>query len=118
VQEVLLDAALLRERGVHVPEGILIQRSAFGDRRPTLFCVKKYLPKKFHSAWENVNLTFDAADDNSVTRDPAECWRHPIRPDIQAALLAAGLALEDLPPSLQVSGTLMNERWNAQPDAR
>ena len=34
-------------RGFTVPEGILIQASAFGDRRPTLFAVKKFLLKKF-----------------------------------------------------------------------
>lgn len=44
VHDVLLDKAELKRRGVVVPEGILIQRSAFGDRRPTLFAVKHFLP--------------------------------------------------------------------------
>jgi hypothetical protein len=68
VKSVLLSPEEIRRRGVQVPEGVLIQRSAFGDRRPTLFCIKKYLPTRFHSAWENVNLTFDAvfADDDEA----------------------------------------------------
>ena len=58
VAKIILDRDELLARGLVVPEGILIQASAFGDRRPTLFAVKKFLPKKFHKAWENVNWTF------------------------------------------------------------
>ena len=59
VMSVLLNKEELARRGVDIPEGLLIQRSAFGDRRPTLFCVKKFLPKKHMDVWQNVNLTFD-----------------------------------------------------------
>ncbi|WKX75821.1 hypothetical protein [Zobellia laminariae] len=48
VHKIWLDDSELRRRGLKVPEGILIQTSAFGDRRPTLFCVKKFLPEKYH----------------------------------------------------------------------
>src|SRR5436190_20293634 len=54
VNHVVLQPEELAKRGVNVPEGILIQASAFGDRRPTLFAVKKFLPPKYHGAWENV----------------------------------------------------------------
>jgi hypothetical protein len=41
VVSVLLNDEALKNRGIVVPDGLLIQRSAFGDRRPTLFVVKK-----------------------------------------------------------------------------
>jgi hypothetical protein len=41
VIEVLLRHEELQRRGVTVPDGILIETSVFGDRRPTLFAVKK-----------------------------------------------------------------------------
>src|SRR5262245_38113954 len=47
VNKVLLRPEELERRGVRVPPKILIQTSAFGDRRPTLFAVKKFLPAKF-----------------------------------------------------------------------
>src|ERR1700722_2327432 len=104
VRNVILDRDELLKRGVAVPEGILLQRSSFGDRRPTLFCVKKYLPKRFHGAWENVNLTFDAQyPDDAVSRDAEVSWRKPVRPDIQSLLLAAGLPLECIPEKFQVT---------------
>ena len=53
VNNVLLRPEELEKRAVCIPPGILIQTSAFGDRRPTLFAVKKFLPVKFHDAWEN-----------------------------------------------------------------
>ncbi len=89
VKLVLLNKAELKERGIVPPEGILIQRSTFGDRRPTLFCVKKYLPTKYHDAWENVNLTFDNTyDPDEVPRDGALAWRRPLPVEMQAQLMA------------------------------
>ncbi|MBV8881592.1 MAG: hypothetical protein JO332_16670, partial [Planctomycetaceae bacterium] len=70
VNEVVLNPTLLRERGVVPPAGILIQRSSFGDRRPTLFCLKKYVPERLRTLWQNANLTFDnLVTDDSVPRD-------------------------------------------------
>jgi hypothetical protein len=94
IVSVLLSTEELAKRGLNVPEGILIQRSAFGDRRPTLFCVKKYLPKKFHDVWQNVNLTFDNEfTDETVSRAPDVAWRQPLPVALQADAMAAG---EDL----------------------
>jgi hypothetical protein len=57
VDEVLLNDSELDKRGVHVPEGVVIQRSAFKDKRPTLFCVTENMPRK--SLWEKTTFTFD-----------------------------------------------------------
>lgn len=98
VMKVLLRPEELGKRGVQVPEEILIQTSAFGDRRPTLFVVKKFLPAKFHGAWENVNITFDNPfEDNEISRDPKECWRLPLPVPLQNAALAGGVDLQALP---------------------
>jgi hypothetical protein len=82
VARVLLRPQELAARGVEVPAGILIQTSAFGDRRPTLFVVKKFLPSRFHGAWESVNITFDNeyADDQirATPRRPGD-GRCPLR---------------------------------------
>ena len=95
VAEVLLDRDELARRGVVVPDGILIQRSAFGDRRPTLFAVKHFLPEAFSNVWQNVNITFDNAFvDATVPRTRDVCWRPPLSPDLQAREMAAGHDLE------------------------
>lgn len=98
VRRVVLQPAELKRRGVEIPKGILIQASAFGDRRPTLFAVKKFLPKKFHNAWENVNLTFDNEyDDADISREPLVAWRKPLPVSLQDALISAGADLETVP---------------------
>jgi hypothetical protein len=98
VNNVLLRPEELERRGVRLPPGILIQTSAFGDRRPTLFAVKKFLPEKFHDAWENVNLTFDNEyDDKDISRDPAVVWRKPLPVGVQTALIASNIDLEAAP---------------------
>lgn len=99
VANVLLDDQALLDRGVSVPEGILIQRSAFGDRRPTLFVVKKFLPERFSDVWQNVNITVDDLfDDASVSREPTTAWRQPLPVARQAQLMAEGRDLEELEP--------------------
>lgn len=98
VVDVLLDSEELARRGVNVPPGILIQTSAFGDRRPTLFVLKKFLPEKFHAAWENVNWTFNNEfEDEDVPYDTESSWRRPLRVDVQNALLAGGEDLQAVP---------------------
>jgi hypothetical protein len=95
VMAVLLNKEELARRGVHPPTDILIQRSAFGDRRPTLFCVKKYLPQKYSDVWQNVNLTIDNRfADESVSRAPEIAWRQPLPVDMQAEAIAHGVDLE------------------------
>lgn len=59
VFDVLLSDDALAARGIKRPENILIQRSAFGDRRPIIFVVKRFLPEEFSNVWQNVNITFD-----------------------------------------------------------
>ncbi len=97
VRSVLLNKEELKKRGVVPTEGILIQRSAFGDRRPTLFCVKKYLPEKYHSTWENVNLTFDNPfNQEDISRKAEVAWRRPLPVEVQSQLMASGIDLEEL----------------------
>lgn len=106
VLRVLLRKEELVKRGVQVPGGILIQTSAFGDRRPTLFVVKKFLPPRFHQVWQNVNITFDNEfDDAEVSRDPEACWRAPLPVALQNAAIAAGIDLESLPSQCGLSGS-------------
>lgn len=98
VSSVLVNRPELERRGVDIPDGILVQTSAFGDRRPNLFAVKKFLPERFHVAWENVNLTFDNEhEDGEVSRDPAMAWRKPLPVALQSQLIAANARLDDCP---------------------
>jgi hypothetical protein len=97
VHDVLLNDEELAARGVLVPDGILIQRSAFGDRRPTLFVVKHFLPEAFNNVWENVNITFDNEYlDSDVSRDRAICWRAPLPAGVQAQAMIDAEKLENL----------------------
>lgn len=98
VRDVFLNEVERRRRGIQVPDGVLVQTSSFGDRRPTLFVVKKFLPERFHSAWENVNITFDNEfADDEISRDPAIAWRQPLSVGLQNALLSSDVPLEDVP---------------------
>jgi hypothetical protein len=58
VESVIIEDSALRSRGIDTPQGMIVQRSAFGDKRPTLFCVTKYLPPGYQ--WKKVTLTFDS----------------------------------------------------------
>ena len=91
VVDVILNPVERQKRGITVPDDILVLRSAFGDRRPTLFCLKKYLCVELHRYWQNVNITFDnPATEDAVPLDTA-AWRKPLSAGIQAALIAAGM---------------------------
>lgn len=57
VLDVVLDRAEREERGVFVPENMLIQRSTFHDGRPTLFCVSAMT--KLAEPWRKLTYTFD-----------------------------------------------------------
>jgi hypothetical protein len=97
VASVLLNDEELSRRGVQRPSDILIQRSAFGDRRPTLFCVKKLLPEKYACVWKNVNITFDNEfEDSSVSRDADKAWRIPLPVHLQAMAMAEEKDLEQV----------------------
>jgi hypothetical protein len=98
VHNVWLNTVELENRGLEIPEGILIQTSAFGDRRPTLFVVKKFLPEKYRSAWENVNWTFNNPfKEEDVPFDSESAWRLPLSVSVQNALLANNIDLESIP---------------------
>jgi hypothetical protein len=58
VHRQILDADAIRGRGITVPEDMSLLRSAFGDGRPTLFCVSKAVPLAF--PWHRVTVTFDS----------------------------------------------------------
>lgn len=65
VRSVLINTEELARRGVQVPEDMTIQRSAFEDDRPTLFCITKYLPD-MGAAKKKVTVTFDEAWEKSL----------------------------------------------------
>ena len=93
----LLSDEALAARSIKRPENILIQRSAFRDRRPTIFVVKRFLPEEFSNVWQNVNITFDNQFiESTVKRDPEISWRKPLPVSDQAAAMARRDALEQL----------------------
>jgi hypothetical protein len=97
VSDVIMNPEERLRRGVHIPDDVLVLRSAFGDRRPTLFCLKKYLSRDLHKYWQNVNLTFDnPADPASIPTD-ARAWRKPLQAEIQAAAIESGLDIMHKP---------------------
>jgi hypothetical protein len=95
VVNVILDSQAREARGVFVPDDILVLRSAFGDRRPTLFCLKKYLSADLHRYWQNVNITFDNPDSAGIASNEAHAWRKPLSAGIQAAVVANNIAAEN-----------------------
>ncbi len=102
VWEVLMDEAELARRGVEIPDGVLIQRSTFGDRRPTLFCIKKYLPERFHAVIQNVNITFDNPHREHIP-DDEKAWREPLPVEIQSLAMGAEEELQSISDSVGVS---------------
>lgn len=56
VHDKIINEGALRERGVEVPDDIIVQRSAFADDRPTLFCITKYASNKK----TKLTITYDA----------------------------------------------------------
>src|SRR5688500_16807432 len=54
VDAVVLCPAQLAQRGVAVPEGLVIQRSTFADNRATLFCVSKEIGGSGQGPWHKV----------------------------------------------------------------
>lgn len=89
VESVLLDDAELERRGVTVPEDVLIQRSSFGDGRPTLFCVVKYLPEEYRDLWAKMTVTFDRGHDWADYPAGADAWKEPAHSALLAARMAA-----------------------------
>jgi hypothetical protein len=94
VKDVLLNEKELNRRGVEVPNNLYIQRSSFGDRRPTLFVVKTFLPEKFHQYWNNVNITFDDTDVDVEIVHGEEAWQMPHHPELERLILSGRLSRE------------------------
>ncbi|MFC4031849.1 hypothetical protein ACFO3J_10195 [Streptomyces polygonati] len=67
VRTVLLNPEELDRRGLTPPEGIRIQRSEFGDQRPTVFCVSQALPEG--ALWKRITITYDHGDSFPVQED-------------------------------------------------
>ena len=93
VVDVILNPLQRERRGVIVPSDILVLRSAFGDRRPTLFCLKKYLSVELHRYWQNVNITFDNPSQDEAGFIETEAWRKPLSAGVQAALISSDLKI-------------------------
>lgn len=97
VGRILFDSAELDRRGISIPEGLQIQLSAFGDRRPTLFAIKKLMPEKYQLVWENMNITINNEfDDNAVSRSIENAWRPPLLVAVQNRAIASGDDLEGI----------------------
>jgi hypothetical protein len=104
VTSVVMNRDELSKWDIVVPDGILIQTSAFGDRRPTLFAVKKFLPRKYHVVWENLNWTFDNDREKlNVPRSLDKAWRPPLPVVLQNRLMANGEDLQAVPAEYGVS---------------
>ena len=104
VVDVLLDDDQLRKRGVNRPPQLLIQRSAFGDRRPTLFCVKKWLPSHLHEYWENVNVTFDNEFEPDTIPKDSTAWRPPLPVQLQHHILSGDIDEETADKVINLMG--------------
>lgn len=90
VKSVILNQDALEQRGIIKPDDVVIQRSAFGDERPTLFVLKAYLPRDHQVAWQNVNITFDQEHEGAIILNEEKAWRPPLPVPVQAALQAIG----------------------------
>jgi|GEM_PF-5591805 len=71
VRRVIINPDELARRGIRVPEDLIVQRSAFEDNRPTLFCVTKYLPQ-MGMAKKKVTVTFDEGWEASLLAGTTE----------------------------------------------
>jgi hypothetical protein len=84
VRRVIINPDELARRGIRVPDDMTVQRSAFEDGRPTLFCVTKYLPQ-FGAAKKKVTVTFDEGWEKSLLAGTTEqdlegdlCFYEPV----------------------------------------
>jgi len=73
-----------------------VLRSTFGDRSPTLFCVKKWLPKDLLMFWEDVNITFFNNDSEEKMLEGASAWRLPVPVAVQHEYLSGRMTKEDI----------------------
>ena len=95
VVNVLLNDIELQNRGINRPQDLFIMRTAFGDKRSTLFCVKKWLSRDLNAVWENVNIIFDANSKAEVSNE-ADVFRSPVPVAIQHEYLSGRLKKDEI----------------------
>ena len=95
VVNVLLNDIELQNRGINRPQDLFIMRTAFGDQRSTLFCVKKWLSRDLNIVWENVNIIFDANSKAEVSNE-ADTFRSPVPVAIQHEYLSGRLKKDEI----------------------
>ena len=95
VVNVLLNDIELQNRGVNRPQNLFIMRTAFGDKRSTLFCVKKWLSRDLNVVWENVNIIFDTNSKEEVSNGTST-FRSPVPVAIQHEYLSGRLEKEEV----------------------
>jgi hypothetical protein len=101
VVNVLLNDIELQNRGVNRPKNLFIMRTAFGDRRPTLFCVKKWLSRDLNVFWENVNINFVNKSEKEMS-DKTSALRSPTPVAIQHEYLSGKLTKKEVDEALNV----------------
>jgi len=101
VVNVLLNDMELQNRGVNRPNNLFIMRTAFGDERPTLFCVKKWLSRDLNIFWENVNINFVNKSEKKIL-DKTIALRSPIPVAIQHEYLSGKLTKKEVEEVLNV----------------
>ena len=95
VVNVLLNDIELQNRGVNRPQNLFIMRTAFGDKRSTLFCVKKWLSRDLNVVWENVNMIFDSNSEREISNGE-NTFRSPVPVAIQHEYLSGRLEKEEV----------------------
>lgn len=95
VVNVLLNDIELQNRGVDRPPDLFIMRTAFGDKRSTLFCIKKWLSRDLNVVWENVNMIFDSNSKEEILNGEST-FRSPVPVAIQHEYLSGRLEKEEV----------------------
>lgn len=101
VVNVLLNDLELQNRGINRPKNLFIMRTAFGDRRPALFCVKKWLSRDLNIFWENVNINFANNSEKGMS-DNTSFLRSPTPVAIQHEYLSGKLTKKEVDEALNV----------------
>ena len=107
VVNVLLNDIALQNRGVNRPQDLFIMRTAFGDKRPALFCVKKWLSRDLNIVWENVNITFSNNSKEKVLEEE-NVLRSPVPVAIQHEYLSGRLKKEEVDEVAHVLGLMVD----------
>lgn len=107
VVNVVLNDNELQNKGINRPKNLFIFRTAFGDRRPTLFCIKKWLSRDLKVVWENVNLIFDNNSEGKVSNG-ANSFLSPVPVAIQHEYLSGRLKKEEVDEVVNVLNLMVD----------